>query len=176
MVESLRVEVGTLLASREAKTAKLSDTDVLDLVYREHAPRMWRTLAAYSGSREIAEDAVAESFAQALTRGRELWAPERWVWKTAYRIAAGELKRRAANPVMTVDDSVQPEEPAWELRDALTRLSPTQRAAVVLHHYAGYPARDIARIVGSTPAAVWVHLSQGRRRLRQMLEEADGRF
>lgn len=174
MVESLPAEVGTLLGSREAKTSKLSEADALDLVYREHAPRMWRTLAAYSGSREIAEDAVAEAFAQALTRGRELWAPERWVWKTAYRIAAGELKRRAAKPAMPVDGSVQAEEPAWELMDALARLSPMQRAAVVLHHYAGYPARDVARIVGSTPAAVWVHLSQGRRRLRLMLEEADG--
>jgi RNA polymerase sigma-70 factor (ECF subfamily) len=134
---------------------------------------MWRALTAYSGSREVAEDAVAEAFAQALARGRELWAPERWVWKTAYRIAAGELQRRATNSVMAVDDQVPPDEPAWEVRAALAQLSPLQRAAVVLHYHAGYPARDVARIVGSTPAAVWVHLSRGRRRLRQILEESD---
>jgi RNA polymerase sigma-70 factor (ECF subfamily) len=95
------------------------------------------------------------------------------VWKTAYRLTAAELKRRAANPRLAVDDYVLPEEPAWELRAALARLSPMQRAAVILHYYARHPARDVARIVGSTPAAVWVHLSRGRRRLRQMLEEAD---
>ena len=172
MVESVRAEVDTVL-QRAARTSTLSDAHALDLVYREQAPRMWRTLTAYSGSREIAEDAVAEAFAQALARSGELWAPERWVWKTAYRITAGELKKRAATPVLPVDDSVLPEEPAWELRAALERLSPMQRATVVLHYYAGYPARDIARIVGSTPAAVWVHLSRGRRRLRQMLEEPD---
>jgi RNA polymerase sigma-70 factor (ECF subfamily) len=56
---------------------------------------------------------------------------------------------------------------------ALARLSPSQRAALVLHHYAGYPIKDIARILGSTSASVKVHLSVGRKRLRAMLEEDD---
>jgi hypothetical protein len=43
--------------------------------------------------REVASDAVAEAFAvPALWRGRrDLPA---WVWRSAFRIAAGELKRR----------------------------------------------------------------------------------
>lgn len=172
MVESLPRE-GFLLLSREARASSLSDAGALDLVYREQAPRMWRALAAYSGSREVAEDAVAEAFAQALARDGDLWAPERWVWKTAYRIAAGELQRRAAGHPSPVDDPVMPTEPAWEVRAALAKLSPMQRSAVVLHYYAGYPAREVARIVGSTPAAVWVHLSRGRRRLREILEVSD---
>ena len=57
---------------------------------------MWRALTAYSGSRDVAEDAVAEAFAQAVARGDSLRSPERWVWKAAYRIAAGELKRRGS--------------------------------------------------------------------------------
>jgi len=172
VVESLPTE-GFLLLNREARASRLSDAGALDLVYREQAPRMWRALTAYAGSREVAEDAVAEAFAQALARGEDLWAPERWVWKAAYRIAAGELQRRATNFPSVVDNPVIPAEPAWEVRAALAQLSPMQRSAVVLHHYAGYPAREVARIVGSTPAAVWVHLSRGRRRLREILEESN---
>jgi RNA polymerase sigma-70 factor (ECF subfamily) len=56
---------------------------------------------------------------------------------------------------------------------ALRQLSPMQRGALVLHYYAGYPVRDAARILGSTSAAVRVHLSRGRRRLRGLLEEDD---
>lgn len=63
---------------------------------------------------------------------------------------------------------------ASELFDALRRLSPNQRAAVVLHHYAGYPVKDIASMIGSTPPAVRVHLSVGRKRLRTLLEESHG--
>ena len=65
------------------------------------------------------------------------------------------------------------EEPARDLVVALGALSERQRAAVVLHDAAGYPAREVARIVGSTEAAVRVHLMRGRRRLRELLKEDD---
>jgi DNA-directed RNA polymerase specialized sigma24 family protein len=63
---------------------------------------------------------------------------------------------------------------AIDLVIALRRLSPKQRSSVILHHYAGYPIRDVATILGTTSAAVKVHLSVGRRRLRVLLEERDG--
>jgi RNA polymerase sigma-70 factor (ECF subfamily) len=56
---------------------------------------------------------------------------------------------------------------------ALAELSEKQRTAVVLHHAAGYPAREIAEILGSTTAAVHVHLSRARRRLRELLRTDD---
>ena len=162
-----------MVESVRDSTASLSETEDLDRVYREQAPRMWRTLTAHAGSREIAEDAVAEAFAQALAWGDEIRSPERWVWKAAYRIAAGELQRRGTLTSLSVDEPVMNDEPASEIRETLARLAPKQRASIVLHYYAGYPALDIARIIGSTPAAVWVHLSRGRRQMRRMLEEAD---
>jgi RNA polymerase sigma-70 factor (ECF subfamily) len=164
MVESL---------SRETNVSRLSQVDDLDGLYREQAPRMWRALTAFTGSRDMAQDAVAEAFAQAIARGGEIHSPERWVWKAAYRIAAGDLKRRGSLAELVTDNVVVANEPAWEIRAALTKLSPMQRAAVVLHYYAGYPASEIAAIMGSTAAAVWVHLSRGRRRLAQLLEEND---
>ena len=69
--------------------------------------------------------------------------------------------------------SYEMEEPARDLVVALRALSERQRAAVVLHDAAGYPAREVARIVGSTEAAIRVHLMRGRRRLREMLEDQD---
>lgn len=150
------------------------ETDELEGLYREHAPRMWRALTAYSGSREVAQDAVAEAFAQAMRRGDGIHSPQRWLWKSAYRIAAGELHRRTSQAPLTFEPSMQPpDEPAWELRTALCELPDQQRAALVLHYYGGYPARDIARITGSTPAGVWMSLSRGRRRLRRLLEATD---
>jgi RNA polymerase sigma-70 factor, ECF subfamily len=61
-----------------------------------------------------------------------------------------------------------------ELLEALTKLPPRQRAVLVLHYYGGYKAREIAPIVGSTAATVRVHLSAGRKRLRELLEVDDG--
>jgi len=44
---------------------------------------------------------------------------------------------------------------------------------VILHDHIGYSAKEVAEIVGSTAATVRVHLSQGRRRLRTLLEAGD---
>ncbi|HJP65117.1 MAG TPA: sigma factor-like helix-turn-helix DNA-binding protein [Actinomycetota bacterium] len=59
------------------------------------------------------------------------------------------------------------------LISSLRRLSPSQRAAVILHHYAGYSTKEVAALIGSTNAAVKVHLSRGRKRLRKWLEAND---
>ena len=40
----------------------------LERVYRENAERLWRAVLLAFGSREVADDAVAEAFAQALRR------------------------------------------------------------------------------------------------------------
>ncbi len=47
----------------------------LEQVYREHGARLWRAVLLASGSREVADDAVAEAFAQALRRGGALRDP-----------------------------------------------------------------------------------------------------
>jgi RNA polymerase sigma-70 factor (ECF subfamily) len=59
---------------------------------------------------------------------------------------------------------------------ALRRLSPNQRAAIVLHYYVDLPVKEIARALGISPATVKVHLFRGRGRLRDLLggEESDG--
>jgi RNA polymerase sigma-70 factor (ECF subfamily) len=144
----------------------------VERLYREQGDRMWRAVLAFAGDPEVASDAVAETFAQALRRWNAVHDPERWVWRTAFRIAAGMLKeRRMIGPEQDIGSSYEMESPAVELVEALRRLSPRQRAAVVLHHAAGYPVREVAAILGSTPAAVKVHLKRGRDRLRDSLSE-----
>ena len=143
----------------------------LEHLYREHGARLWRALVAYAGDPEIANDAVAEAFAQALGRGSDLRDPLRWVWRVAFRVAAGELKDRRRRGNVETERSAQVDDPDVELLDALRRLSPKQRAALVLHYYVGHPTKEIAAILGSSAATVRVHLSQGRRRLRRILED-----
>ena len=55
------------------------------------------------------------------------------------------------------------------LMGALRRLSPNQRAAVVLHYDEGLKTREIAGVLGMSSATVKVHLHRGRKRLRELL-------
>jgi RNA polymerase sigma-70 factor (ECF subfamily) len=144
-----------------------------DVLYREQADRLWRAVFAYTGDREVTSDAVAEAFAQSLRRGDALRSPKAWVWRAAFQIARGELKRRAALSPLADERSYEMPEPALQLVGALRSLPERQRLILVLRYYADYPVRDIAEIVGSTAATVRVHLSRGRRRLRKLLEEED---
>jgi RNA polymerase sigma-70 factor (ECF subfamily) len=157
--------------------APVSDeASALELTYRAEAGRLWRALVLDTGDREIASDAVAEAFAQALARGDALERPGAWVWRAAFRIAAGEMQRRRRQVADDRDPPQRPDDLPSDLVDvlrALDRLSPKQRASIVLHHYAGYPVKEVARIVGSTPAAVGVHLHRARTRLRELLEDDD---
>lgn len=150
-----------------------ADAVRLESVYRDEGARLWRAVYLYAADREVASDAVAEAFAQALRRGNDLHSPERWVWRTAFRIAAGELKRRGKEAGWWTDAGYEIPDETAELLVALPRLSPKQRAAIVLHYHFGYSLREVAEIIGSTPSAVGVHLHRGRKRLRELLGDED---
>jgi len=143
----------------------------IEALYRKDGDRLWWALLAWSGDREIASDAVAEAFAQVLRRGPDVRDPGAWVWRVAFRVAAGELKRRGRFGPLT-DAGYDLPEPS-DLFAALAQLSDRQRAAVVLHHLAGYQLKEIATVLGVNKATVGVHLTRGRRRLRELLEAND---
>lgn len=147
--------------------------DPIERLYREQSPKLWRALFAWSSDPEVASDAVAEAFMQLLGRGGAVRDPQAWVWRSAFKIARGILKERhlTSGEVDMPDTIVTPVEADDDLLTALAALTPMQRAAIVLHHYAGYRASEVAAIVGSTAPAVRVHLSVGRRRLRSLLSE-----
>jgi RNA polymerase sigma factor (sigma-70 family) len=151
-----------------------ADVAPLEEVYEEHGARLWRALFLYAGDREVASDAVAEAFAQALRRGDDLRSPERWIWRSAFRIAAGELSRRRREAGDVMDTSYQAPEETTELLLALPQLTPKQRGAIVLHYYDGYTLKEVAGITSSTPSAVGVHLHRARKRLRDLLGDDDG--
>jgi len=147
----------------------------VERVYREQGAKLFRSLYAFCGDRELAADALAEALAQALGRGDAVESHARWIWRASFRIAAGELKARSTSkPVTLTHDTYEMAEPAVDLVQALTRLSPNQRVVAILHLYADMRTRDVAAILGVTQATVRVHLSQARRRLRTLLEDDDG--
>jgi len=145
----------------------------LSRLYVEEGDRLWRAVYAWTGDADVTDDAVAEAFTQALRRGRELRDPLAWIWRVAFRLAAGELKdrRRRGVGADVPERGYEMPESAQDVLSALRRLSPSQRAAIVLHHYADYPVKEVAAIMGSTSMAVRVHLSAGRKRLRGAWEE-----
>jgi RNA polymerase sigma factor (sigma-70 family) len=146
-------------------------------VFLALAPRLWRALLLYSGSADLASDAVSEAFAQAMGVRKEIRDPKGWIWKAAFKIAAGELARRTETvgpidvpaPVTATDP-----ESIIDLVRALGQVSDMQRRALILRHYMGYSNVEIARILGSTPSSIGVGLFRSTRKLRALLSEEEG--
>ena len=150
--------------------ARVAAPDEIEAVYRQDGDRLWRALYAFAGDEDVASDAVAEAFAQALRRGSAIRDVRSWVWRSAFRLAKGDLKSgsnllRGPMPEGAFHDA----HPDEQLLAALQELTPQQRAVIVLHYYADCPVREIARRTGINPLAVRAHLSRGRKHLRVLL-------
>jgi RNA polymerase sigma-70 factor (ECF subfamily) len=148
----------------------------IERVFREDGPGLFRTIYAFTGGRrDVAEDAVAEAFARALADADRIRDPVAWLYRTAFRLAIDEVRRERRRAPPLPDASSDPPE-VGELMTALRRLSPNQRAAVMLRYEADLTVEEVARRMGSAPATVRVHLFRARRRLRELLgaEEVEG--
>jgi RNA polymerase sigma-70 factor (ECF subfamily) len=148
---------------------------IVETLYRDDADRLWRAVRAFAGDPDIASEAVAEAYAQALRRGPAVRDPAAWIWRTAFRIAAGALKARGPESELTAanhEHRDRYEDP--DLLAALRKLPESQRAAVILFYFADLPIGHIATRLGSNPLAVRANLSRGRKRLHELLGDRDG--
>jgi len=148
------------------------------VAYDEVRAPLWRALVAWSADPDVANESVAEAFAQLLRRGPGVRDPAAWVWRAAFRIAAGDLKRRrlAAGPgddVLTWLPAATRRLPddAVDLVRALAQLSDQQRRCVALVDVAGHTAPSAAALLGTSAATVRVQLMRARRRLRTLLDD-----
>jgi RNA polymerase sigma factor (sigma-70 family) len=146
-------------------------SDRYEAIYRSTAPKLWRALVAFSGDRDVASDALGEAFAQGIARGDELREPTAWIWKVAFAVARAELKNRARMDPMQTEEQYELPDSLPHVFAALSQLSENQRLAIVLHDYADRPTDEVAAVLGAARATVHVHLSRGRRRMRELLGE-----
>lgn len=149
----------------------------VEKLYLSAGPRLWRAVYAYSGDRDIADDTVAETFAQLLRRGSDVSRLDAWLWTTAFRVAKGLLAERSSHwsTAMSPRDEPILADDSFQLVDhlvtALRQLPRQQRLAVVLRDYADRPSSEVAEYMGVRVATMFVHLSRARRRLRVLLGE-----
>jgi RNA polymerase sigma-70 factor (ECF subfamily) len=145
-----------------------------DTFFAEEHERLFKALYFITGNRHDAEELMQDAFLR-------LW--ERWddigsiADPTAYlfRVALNGFRmrrRRAATalrkvtPVVEERDGFLEAEMRADVRQLLLRLTPRQRAALLLVDLLGYPSEQAARILRVRPSTVRALATQGRRALR----------
>jgi RNA polymerase sigma-70 factor, ECF subfamily len=159
----------------------MRDSTSFDEFYAGSARQVVAYLYAVTGDLAEAEDAVAEAYARAWQSWLRVGAyedPAGWVRRVAYRVAVSSW-RRARNRLVAhrrwsvTEHAVELNPETVLLVDALRRIPPVQRRAVVLHHLYGMTVQEIADETDSSVSAVKQRLSRGRQALAPLLGTED---
>lgn len=145
---------------------------VRELYDADHA-RLWRSVYAFSGSADVADEAVAEAFAQLLRRGDDVREPAAWLWRSAFAIARGDLKRRRAGGIVTGRELGRDDVPGGlaEVLARLNGLSHDDRELLVLCHVGGWKPTELAPLFDVPAATLRVRLHRATNRARTLLED-----
>lgn len=143
--------------------------DPVEEVYRTDHDRLWRSLVAFAGDPDLAAEAEAEAFAQALARGSDVSDPRAWIWRSAFRIASG-LLADAGRPAAVADETAQWDASLVEFLSLLGTLSDQQRTAIVLRYAGGFKPAEIADILGTSSGTIRVQLHRAHTHLRERMD------
>ncbi len=173
--------------------ARSEDRDAFAaLVDRHHAPLL-RRLTRQTGDADLAADLAQETFLSALKRIGQLAADEAfapWLYRIAQNHLRMEYRRKRRRPTVPLDWITGTETarsrpdapdagPSMDMHDdlhqAIDRLSPTLREALLLHHVHGYHASEIARMLGISPAAAAKRISRADDHFRAIYRDLQSR-
>jgi RNA polymerase sigma-70 factor (ECF subfamily) len=145
-------------------------------VYAAYGPAVLRYCAYSAGSRQIAEDLAAETFARFLERGDRVPAErtEAWLIQVARNLCASHhrsvsrsrlLHARAAHADPVADGWADPD--AWRY---VRRLKEPERLAVYLRVVEERPFAEVARLLGKSEGAAKMTFYRAVERLRADME------
>lgn len=133
------------------------------------------------GDQHAAEDLLQTALGKTLTRWSVVRSPEAYVRQVMYRQQVDFWQsrwRRSETHVAVPPDEVRHDDtPASDLRvvvsDALTRITPRQRAVLVLRFFEDLPEKEVARLLGCTVGTVRSTTHRSLARLRELAPELD---
>lgn len=150
---------------------RLSDAEL----YEKYAGELVRFATGLVGPTDAA-DVVADTFVRVL--GSRSWPDVDQQRAYLYRALLNEVRMRhrstmrrrareirAADPVTVFDVEVRP-----EVLEAMSVLSPQQRAAVVLSYWEDLTPSEVGERLGVSEGSVRRQLARGRAKLREVLD------
>ena len=154
-----------------------------DLVVR-HKDRVNSYASWVLGDREEGVEVAQEALIRLWTHRKQVRpeAAKAWLLKTTYRLCIDRTRRRRVRGEVggdvldpMPDDGPGPDRVTWSgelgrlLEDALARLSPVDRAAVLLREVQGMSYDEISDALGLPLGTVKAKLHRSRERLRREL-------
>jgi len=167
-----------MLRRKELGTAAgeiLTDPPAFEAFFEAERHRLFRALCVITGSRVEAEDIAQDAFLKLLERWDRVATmedPAGYLHRTAMNLFRNRSRRarvalRGMLRAAPAADVYEPVDRRDELDGVLARLSPRQRAALVLTAGLRYSAEEAGRILGIKDSTVRALVFQARSSLRR---------
>jgi len=163
------------------------DDDAFVALVAQHDSALRALAFRLLGDADRMDDALQEGYARAfrgLGRFRGDSTHATWLYRIVYNVCIEELRRSRRLRLVQLEEADEPAEAAREvaetiatrigLADALARLAPEDRAAVLLVDAQGFDYRSAAEITGVPEGTIASRLNRARRALRHALDEREG--
>lgn len=168
--------------------AKRGDQQALRALIEQHKNRLFAFIRRMIRNQHDAEDVVQDTFLKAFASLDSFSTEYRfstWLFTIGYRLCLNAMRRKhsltgdvdfgsvpyagpdATDRVAESDEARHLREVVWQ---AVDRLSPPQRATVILFYRNDYGCQDISQMLELPVATVKSHLHRARARLREMLD------
>ncbi|AGC43798.1 ECF family RNA polymerase sigma factor [Myxococcus stipitatus DSM 14675] len=149
-------------------------------VYEPLRPELYRYCRHLTGSPWDAEDLAQEALARAFATLARLIEPpphpRAWLFRVASNLWVDQLRRRRDTPGAVPESATSPEAraPREAMGTLVTRLSPQERAAVVLKDVFDLTLEEISEALSTTVGAIKAALHRGRTKLVDTSELKEG--
>ena len=150
--------------------------------FEAEARTLFRRLCTITGNAAEAEEVMQDAFLNLFERWDrmdEVGDPRAYLYRTAFN--AWKRRSRRASRALRValspgshHDDVDAVDTRTVVAEALARLTPRQRAAMVLTELIGFSSEEAGEILGIRPVTARVLTSQARAAMREYLGERDG--
>lgn len=157
----------------------------IERLYRDHAHALYRYVVSFTGSPDVAEDVVQETFIRLLEREPEDTAIRSWLFQVATNLSRDAHRREVRHARLLAKapaDATHGDGPAETSAAALAedarlvatsalRALPERDRTVLLMREEGFSHAEIARAVGTTEKSVGTFIARAMTRLATILEE-----
>lgn len=173
--------IGSPLSSTRSRV--LADEQGLRAAYAAHGGELYRFALRTLNDSGSAEEAVQETFVRAW-RAADRFDPSigslrTWLFSIARNVVIDLGRARSVRPSLnggppadiTVDDPVESVMIAWQVEEALRRISDDHRIAIVETYYRGRPHAEVAAQLQIPEGTLRSRIFYGLKALRLALEE-----
>lgn len=159
----------------------MSEVQSFEEFFEAESRTLFRRFCLVTGNRHEAEEVMQDAFLKVFERWervRDMDDPTGYLYRTAFNVFKKRSRRaslalRKTLGLIEHEDAFAAADARSLVAGALSRLTPRQRAAIVLTELLGFSSESAGKALGVRPVTIRVLASQGRAAMKRALEGVD---